>query len=168
MQKNILIQPYNCIWETEFLKIRCELEKALHGTIITIEHVGSTSVKGLFAKPIIDIDIVIENNMFDIVKHGLEEIGYSHEGNLGIEGREAFKYKNKPHLMKHHLYVCAKDAQELKRHIVFRNYLRAHDDARDKYSEIKLEMAKKFPHDIDGYINGKQPFILDVYKKCGL
>jgi GrpB-like predicted nucleotidyltransferase (UPF0157 family) len=106
--------------------------------------------------------------MFDTVKTRLETTDYFHIGNLGIEGREAFKYENKSHLMEHHLYVCDKNSDELKRHITLRDFLRNDENYRIKYSEIKQEMANLFPHDIDGYINGKQPIILEIYEKCGL
>jgi GrpB-like predicted nucleotidyltransferase (UPF0157 family) len=155
-------------WNTEFNRIKSELIQALGNSVLAIEHVGSTSVKGLYAKPIIDIDIILENDMFEFAKGKLENIGYFYEGDLGIVGREAFKYSEKPHLMEHHLYVCGKDNSEVKRHIAFRDHLRTHDTDRDEYSEIKIEMAKKFPHDIDNYINGKQHFILEIYKKCRL
>ena len=139
----------------------------LSDKIISIEHVGSTSVEGLAAKPIIDIDIVIDNN-FEEVKIALESISYIHEGDLGIHGREAFKYYNKEHLMKHHLYVCNKENEELYRHIKFRDYLKVHKVDRDKYSLVKKEMAKKYTEDIELYIDGKEPIILEIYKKCGL
>ena len=116
----------------------------------------------------IDIDIVIDKNMLNAITKKLGEIGYTHVGDLGIEGREAFNYENKPHLMEHHLYVCDKDADELKRHIVLREFLRENQEYRDKYSQIKIEMAQKYPHDIDNYIDGKQPIILEIYQKCGL
>jgi GrpB-like predicted nucleotidyltransferase (UPF0157 family) len=166
--RNIVVLPYDDIWAFEFEKIKMELETALKGAELSIEHVGSTSVKGLAAKPIIDIDIVIENDNFNIVRDRLREIGYEHVGDLGITGREAFKYTDKKHLMDHHPYVCAKDSSELKRHIKFRDHLRTNIIDRERYSAIKLEMASKYPHDIDNYINGKQPVILDIYKKCGL
>lgn len=165
---NIVVVPYNSNWVEEFQKIEKELLSVLNDSVLSIEHVGSTSVEGLHAKPIIDIDIVIDNDKFLIVKQKLKEIDYEHVGDLGIVSREAFSYKNKDHLMEHHLYVCYKDASELKRHTTFRDYLRLHDDERDRYSQIKIEMAKKFPHDIDNYLLGKESVILDIYKKCGL
>jgi GrpB-like predicted nucleotidyltransferase (UPF0157 family) len=165
---NIVVVPYDPDWAKEFSKIEKELLVAISDVVLSIEHVGSTSVTGLYAKPIIDIDIVADNDMFAQVKEKLKEIGYEHVGDLGIESREAFSYKNKEHLMEHHLYVCNKNASELKRHITFRDYLRLHDDERDRYSRIKIEMAEKFPHDIDNYLLGKQSVILDIYKKCGL
>jgi len=165
--KYVIVEDYTPIWKEEFKKIKNELLTTLSGQVISIEHVGSTAVEGLCAKPIIDIDIVIDNN-FEEVKRLLETVGYTHEGDLGIAGREAFKYANKSHLMMHHLYVCNKDNDELYRHITFRDFLRSHEKDRELYSTIKKEMALKYPHDIDSYMEGKQPVILDIYKKCGL
>jgi GrpB-like predicted nucleotidyltransferase (UPF0157 family) len=163
---NIIVVPYNPTWADEFKKIEKELLATIKDEVLSIEHVGSTSVEGLHAKPI--IDIVVGNDKFLIVKQKLKEIDYEHVGNLGIEGRDAFSYKNKEHLMEHHLYVCNKESKELKRHITFRNHLRLNDDDRDRYSQIKIEMAEKFSHDIDNYLLGKESVILDIYKKCGL
>ncbi|MDF2859514.1 MAG: hypothetical protein K0Q87_5365, partial [Neobacillus sp.] len=114
--KHVIVEDYNPEWKNEFERIANELMAVLVGKIISIEHVGSTSVQELASKPIIDIDIVIEKN-FEEVKLALELIGYLYEGDLGIPGREAFRYENKPHLMKHHLYVCNKENEELHRHI---------------------------------------------------
>lgn len=164
---HVVVEDYNPKWKIEFEKIKAELMMLLSDKIISIEHVGSTSVEGLAAKPIINIDIVIDNN-FEEVKIALESISYIHEGDLGIHGREAFKYYNKEHLMKHHLYVCNKENEELYRHIKFRDYLKVHKVDRDKYSLVKKEMAKKYPEDIELYIDGKEPIILEIYKKCGL
>lgn len=66
--------------------------------------------------------------------------------------------------MKHHLYVCNKDNKELYRHIKFRDYLEAHEVDRDRYESVKKEMAKKYPEDIELYIDGKEPIILEIYK----
>lgn len=166
--KNVIVLPYDSNWKEEFKKIKKELEQSIGNDIISIEHVGSTSVEGLAAKPVIDIDIIIDCVMFDHIKRKLYAIGYIHEGDLGITGREAFKYENKEHLMKHHLYVCDKDSEELKKHIVFRDWLKVNPDDRYAYSKIKLEMAKKYPKDIDSYIEGKSSCIVKIYKKCGL
>lgn len=125
--KHVIVEDYNPEWKNEFERISSELLAALAEKIVSIEHVGSKSVQGLAAKPIIDIDILIDKN-FEEVKQELELIGYLYEGDLGILGREAFRYENKPHLMKHHLYVCNKENEELQRYITFRNYLRLHKE----------------------------------------
>jgi len=166
--RTIIVAPYNPNWKNEFERIKSELVPVLADIIPSIEHVGSTSVPGLYAKPIIDIDIVIEKENFSQVVTQLAKIGYHHIGDLGITGREVFKYENKPHLMEHHLYVCDKNADELKRHISLRDFLRGSEAYRSKYSDIKIAMAKKFPHDIDSYITGKEQVVMEIYEKCGL
>ena len=104
--KHVVVLPYDEQWKQDFLKIRAELSNILGQLTIGIEHVGSTSVYGLSAKPIIDIDVVIKDyTVLEDVVSALGKIGYRHEGNLGIVGREAFKYDGKEHLKKHHLYV---------------------------------------------------------------
>lgn len=169
--KRVIVVPYNSEWKHEFEKIKLYLEKTLKDSIIAIEHVGSTSVEGLSAKPIIDIDVIIKNyDNFGDVKSRLETLGYYHEGNLGIKDREAFAYdeKQKDEFMTHHLYVCPQNSNELKRHIAFRNYLRTHEEDVKKYSEIKLKAARMYPTDIDSYIETKSPCINEIYRKIGL
>ena len=106
--------------------------------------------------------------MLDDVVKKLAGIGYIHEGDLGIEGREAFKYSEKPHLMAHHLYVCPKDSAELHRHITFRDFLRSNSEAAKKYGAVKEKAAKLYPDDIDKYIEYKSPVIEELYRECGL
>ena len=167
--KKVIVLPYDREWKTAFENIKSEIENVLGDLIIGIEHVGSTSVDGMSAKPCIDIDVVIrDHSVFDDVVKKLETIGYIHEGDLGIKDREAFKYSDKAHLMTHHLYVCPQNSEELHRHITFRNYLRSSPDAVKKYSKVKETAAKLFPDDIDKYIEYKSPCIEELYNICGL
>ena len=137
--KHVIVLPYDEQWKQDFLTIKAEIASALGQLAIEIEHVGGTSVQGLSVKPIIDIDVVIKDyTVLEDVVSALGKIGYQHEGNLGIVGREAFKYDGKEHLKKHHLYVCPEDSPELRRHIAFRDYLRAHPEAVREYSRIIL------------------------------
>lgn len=132
-----------------------------------IEHVGSTSVPGLSAKPFIDIDVVIASeDRFPAVRDRLEAGGYRHEGDRGIPGREAFRYTDKPHLMRHHLYVCVSGNPELRRHLAFRDHLRSDSDDRDAYAEVKRAAAARHPHDIDSYIAEKGAIIARILAEC--
>ena len=165
----VIVMPYHKEWQTDFEKIKNELENAIGDMVIAIEHVGSTSVQGMSAKPCIDIDVVIKDySVFDIIVGKLADIGYIHEGDLGIKDREAFKYTDKPHLQTHHLYVCPQYSAELHRHITFRDYLRTHPEAANEYSKVKEKAAQLFPDDIDSYIEFKSPCIAKLYKLCGL
>ena len=165
----VVVLPYDKSWSSAFEKIKREIQTAIGDLIIGIEHVGSTSVEGMSAKPIIDIDVVIKDySIFNDVTRNLEKLGYIHEGDLGIKDREAFKYLDKPHLQKHHLYVCPQYSAELRRHIAFRDFLRSNPEAVKKYSLVKETAAKLFPDDIDKYIEYKSPCIKELYSLSGI
>jgi GrpB-like predicted nucleotidyltransferase (UPF0157 family) len=135
--------------------------------IITgVEHVGSTAVEGLASKPIIDIDVVIDSyDIFPAVKARLSEIGFEHEENLGVEGREAFKRTFIDDFMPYHIYVCPKDGKGHLEHIAFRDYLRGHPEAVESYGELKVKLAEQFRTDITAYVNAKHKFVQKILKK---
>lgn len=166
--KNVVVEKWNPKWKDEFERIVDSLGEDIIYNSVKIEHVGSTSVEGLSAKPIIDLDIVIENDKFEIIKRLLNDKGYKHEGDLGIEGREAFSYSEKEELMTHHLYVCPKDSKELFKHITFRDFLKNNPDLASEYSKVKEQAAVLYPDDIDKYMEFKSEIIEKIYKRCGL
>lgn len=167
---SIRIVPYDKKWEKEFLLLSEVLKNTLRDLVLSIEHVGSTSVKGLGAKPIIDLDIVINDELiFREISDKLHRIGYIHEGNKGIEGREAFARKNdsvpwiddKSCWIEHHLYVCTKDNKELLRHLKFRNYLREHPEVAKEYEQLKIFLAKNSKSRLE-YTEEKSDFINQI------
>ena len=167
--RRVIVLPYDSEWKSDFEKIKKEIAAAIGNLAIDIEHVGSTSVEGLSAKPCIDIDVIIKDySVFDEVVAKLSCIGYIHEGDLGIKDREAFKYTDKPSLKAHHLYVCVEYSEELRRHIAFRDFLRSNPEAVKKYGAVKEKAAELFPNDIDKYIEYKSPCIEELYRRCGL
>ena len=165
----VRVLPYDAAWKSAFEAIKKEIESAIGDLILGIEHVGSTAVEGLCAKPCIDLDVIIADyTVFDAVVKGLARIGYICEGDLGIKEREAFRYESKPHLMPHHLYVCPQGSTELHRHLTFRDFLRSNPEAVKKYGAVKMAAAELFPDDIDGYIAYKASCIEELYRACGL
>ena len=167
--KRVVVVPYDEAWKNAFEEIKTEIEAEIGALIIGIEHVGSTSVEGMSAKPCIDIDVIIKDySAFGEIVRKLGSIGYIHEGDLGIKDREAFKYADKPHLMTHHLYVCPRDSEELHRHIAFRDFLRKNPEAVKEYSMVKEKAAALFPNEIEQYIAFKASCIEELYIKCGL
>lgn len=154
----VTVESYNPEWSSWFEKLSDFLQSGLREYAVRIEHVGSTAVPGMIAKPIIDIDVVIQKSHFEKTKTCLEEIGYSHLGDLGIAEREAFDLVDielRRQFPPHHLYVCDTESNELHRHIAFREYLRAHPDAADEYSTIKLDLVKRHSGNREKYIQGK-------------
>ncbi|GAV11854.1 GrpB family protein [Paenibacillus sp. NAIST15-1] len=172
----VIIEDYNDAWPVMFNELKNILGNKLGELALTIEHVGSTSVPGLSAKPILDIDIVIDSmTLLPQVIGKLSELGYFHEGNLGVENREAFartddivphneEMNQKP---KHHLYVCNKESDALQKHITFRDILRQQPDLVAAYSSLKKELAERFTNNRTAYTDGKTHFVntvLDKYK----
>ena len=135
------------------------------GPLIAVEHVGSTSVAGLAAKPVIDMDVIVPSasDVPDALAR-LASAGYVHQGDLGIPGREAFY--SPPDTPPHHLYLCLCDGAEYRRHIAFRDYLRAHEDAARQYDMLKRDLATRFRSDRTAYNDGKTAFVEAVLKKA--
>ncbi|NQZ76941.1 MAG: GrpB family protein [Ekhidna sp.] len=147
MEKHLT--SYQERWKIDFERISNILTSILDPVPCSIEHVGSTAIEGMAAKPIIDIDIVhYRPEEFESIKHSLEEIGYYHNGDQGIAGREVFK-RNKDvedqvlDTISHHLYVCRDSSDELQNHLRFRDYLRTTPQARQTYSNLKNALANK-------------------------
>ena len=161
--RTIIVEHYNPLWPGEFEKIRAYLWPHISDIALDIVHAGSTSVPGLAAKPIIDFNIIIESyDVFPQLVERLRTLGYGHEGDGDIPMRERFKGGLRDGFMEYHMYVCPKDSPELERQILFRDYLRGHDDARNEYAALKQSLAEKHRHDIDAYIAGKHEFIMNI------
>jgi len=161
--RTIIVEPYNPAWSDEYEKIKKYLWSHISDIAIDMIHAGSTSVPGLAAKPIIDFNIIIESyDVFPQMVERLESLGYIHEGDGCIPARERFKGGKRDTFMEYHMYVCPKNSAELERQILFRDYLRQNDDARDEYAALKQSLAEKHRHDIDAYIAGKHEFIIGI------
>ena len=124
------------------------------------------------AKPIIDVDAVLKDkNDLPKVIEQLAKYGYVHQGDLGLPGREAFfrsrDYdEQEKNVIKYHFYVCNKDAKPYLEHIIFRDYLREHPDARDEYQRIKEELAERYRYDVDTYCEHKTEFVRSILSKA--
>jgi len=161
--RNIEVIAYREEWKAQFERLRDYFDSLIHEFIRSIEHVGSTSVAGCYAKPIVDLDLFL-NRMedFEKVKNILEKEGFEHRGDLGIPGRESFRNLFPDDFGEYHLYVCDPSSRKFLEHIALRDYLRNHDDARDRYSALKLQLAQIHPHDIESYIDGKSQLIEEI------
>lgn len=166
-RRPIEVVNYDPAWPTLFADIAAHVQAAFaDGPLSRMEHVGSTSILGLPAKPVVDIDVVIPTraDLPDAVAR-LATLGYVHQGDLGITSREAFR--SPPDLPRHNLYVCAEDSPELRRHLLFRDYLRAHPDDARRYGDLKRDLAARHVTDTDAYVDGKTDFIKGILQKAG-
>lgn len=157
----IIIEEYNPFWPQQFETLRSRIAPIVGPLATQIEHVGSTAVPGLAAKPIIDVDILLRSSA-DLPRaiERLYSLGYLHQGDLGIPGREAFRAP--AHDFPHHLYVCLPEYGEFARHIAFRDYLRAHPEDAKAYARLKRELEKKSRTDRAAYTEAKTEFVTAI------
>ncbi|HUW62229.1 MAG TPA: GrpB family protein [Candidatus Bathyarchaeia archaeon] len=157
-----LVQPYDPAWPAWFQQIKTFLESGLVDVACTIEHVGGTSIPGMVAKPIIDLDIVTPPGAFPTIKAQMETLGYVHLGDLGLPGREAFDLadaETRGRLPEHHLYVCEDGSYELRKHLAFRDFMRQHPEWRDRLNRLKQDLCIQHNNDRQAYIDGKADMV---------
>jgi GrpB-like predicted nucleotidyltransferase (UPF0157 family) len=154
----IVIEDYDGSWPETFERLNARLLRALDDAVLAVEHIGSTAVPGLPAKPIVDIDVVVSSE--EDVSRAIERLaslGYEHEGDLGVAGREAFRWPAGER--RHHLYVVVEGSHAHRRHVLFRDYLRTHPDEAVNYGQLKREFARRHRRDRAAYTDAKSAFI---------
>jgi GrpB-like predicted nucleotidyltransferase (UPF0157 family) len=173
--RRVEVVDYDAEWPVTFGRLKSVLEGRLGNLARRMEHVGSTSVPGLAAKPIIDLDVIIESyaELPEVVAR-LAELGYVHVGDLDVPDREAFRREGDDVPRdglgsvwpRHNLYVCPIGGIGLGQHLDFRDYLRAHPEEVPVYEALKRGLAAQFPEDILAYTEGKAPYIQDVLRRA--
>ena len=156
--RNFEILPYDSNWKNLFeLEVK-EIQKIIGDNCLAIHHIGSTSILGLAAKPIIDILAIVKDiSLIDEHSRDFEEFGYKGRGELGIPLRRFFL---KGEILRtHHIHIFQENSFEIDRHLDFRDWLRSHPEDLNAYKELKISLAKKYFDDINKYCIGKDEFI---------
>lgn len=153
-------------WSKLFQDESKKIQDIFGNELIAIYHIGSTSVRNLKAKPIIDImPIVKKIEHVDSFNVQMTEIGYEPLGENGIEGRRFFRKGGDNRT--HHIHVFQDtNKNDIERHLAVRDYLRTHHEARKEYGNLKEELAIKFPNDINSYSDGKDEFVKNLERKA--
>jgi GrpB-like predicted nucleotidyltransferase (UPF0157 family) len=155
--QTVVMADYDPSWPEVFEKLRERIAAALGPLVLAIEHVGSTSVPNMCAKPIIDLDVIVRREDVAAAIAAVEALGYRHEGDLGVEGREAFRWTAE--FPEHHLYMCPEGSPAFERHVLFRDYLRTHPEKAREYAELKKRLAQQFHDDRSRYQAAKADFV---------
>ena len=174
----ITISDYNSAWPARFEEVRvCLLEELPEeGGIVRVEHVGSTAVPDLAAKPIIDIHVVIgEDAHLGPMIGQLAHLGYIYEGDRGAMGGEAFRRRGpdvplrdpKRDWAPHHLYASVDGSRELDRHLVLGDHLREDEADREAYAALKRDLGARDDITMEAYTAGKTEFIEAILTKAG-
>ncbi len=155
------VEPHNPKWKTAFRDEVLAIRAALAGTDIHLHHIGSTSIEGILAKPIIDLlGVVADLDAVDEKTEMFTRIGYEAMGAYGIENRRYFRKTTRAGVRSHHLHIYAAGSPHIERHLAFRDYLIAHPDKAADYSDLKARLTSADNVTWDTYLDGKAPFIL--------
>jgi GrpB-like predicted nucleotidyltransferase (UPF0157 family) len=164
----IVIVPYNLEWVDAYNNEAACIREAIGDYLTDLEHIGSTSVPGLAAKPIIDILGGLKS-LADtpLIVPLLAELGYTYHPEFETDLPER-RYFNKHigGLKPFHLHMVEPETTFFRRHLAFRNYLRLHPDAAAEYASLKIALAGQFGSDREGYTNAKTEFILNIEHKA--
>ena len=164
--RKIEVVPHDHNWVKLFQIAANELTDVLGQEVVAIHHIGSTAIPSIYAKSIIDILIevhVIER--IDDLNPEMIELGYRPRGEFGIPGRRFF-IQGRDGERTRHVHMFQTGNPDVERHLNFRDYMIAHPREAQAYSRLKRELARKFPEDIEGYMDGKDPFIKNVERKA--
>ncbi len=160
----VRVEDHQAVWHERFERLR-ELVKPLG---LPLEHVGSTSVPGLAAKPVIDADLILDDwSRLDELKKSLKKLGFYHVGDYGLEGREMFTQTLRLDFP-HNFYLCRLGCEALENHLKLRNYLCAHPEAVTRYGALKKSLAEEFPDDVDQYCAAKSELIAEFLLAAGM
>lgn len=161
------VVPHNSQWQTAFETESRFIAAVLAENIVVIHHIGSTAIPKIYAKPIIDLLIEVKN--LDLVTEktsAMEKLGYEAMGEFGLIGRRYFRKENPPGIRTYHVHIYQVGSSEIKRHLAFRDYLTFHPQDAERYSKLKQTLAKKYPQDIESYMDGKDKFIKKIESKA--
>lgn len=166
MTRIIEVTQYNPNWPYLYRQEARQIAAALANEIILLHHIGSTAIPGIQAKPVIDILAEVRDiERVDDYNQALMGLGYDARGENGIPGRRYFNKKTgSTHT--HHLHIFQVGNSEIDRHLNFRDYLRAHPEEAQAYSQLKDHLAEKYRHDSVAYTEGKNEFVREIDRKA--
>lgn len=169
MPREMIVVPYDDMWSEMYEKEKNILLDIFANLIIDIQHFGSTSIKGLSAKPIIDIMIVVNDiNQIDEYNHVMESYGYIARGEKGIEGRRYFVKLSPDNSGNHthHIHIYQKENLHISDELMFRDYLRIDNKAFKEYERVKIEASLKFRYNPREYVDAKYDCIMSIMDKA--
>lgn len=159
MPQHVTVVDYDPSWPQRFREERDRLCGALGEAALAIWHIGSTSVPGLAAKPVVDVLVAARSlEEVDAAEPRMRELGYECLGEFGIPGRRYFRKGGDERTHQVHVFDAG-DRENIVRHLALCDYLRSHEEARDEYAALKRSLARRFPYDIEGYCDGKDRFV---------
>jgi GrpB-like predicted nucleotidyltransferase (UPF0157 family)/quercetin dioxygenase-like cupin family protein len=165
--REIEVVDYDPVWQDWFEALRAQIWPAVEDVALRIDHVGSTSVPGLAAKPVIDLDVVVASELeVRSAVERIEALGYRWLGELGVPGRQAFMRLTAGDLPSHHLSVVVEDNKAHLDHWLLRDILRSDSEARAAYAAAKRRAVEVAESDIDAYTEAKGTVVTELLARA--
>jgi GrpB-like predicted nucleotidyltransferase (UPF0157 family) len=158
--QQVIVQAHNPHWATDFAAEADQIRGQLQHLAPQMHHIGSTAIAGIYAKPVIDMLLVVTDlRALDTANARMQSLGYEVMGEFGIPGRRYFRKNSAQGTRTHHVHAFAVGDANIERHLAFRDYMNRHPAAAAAYSALKQRLAAMHASDIDAYIDGKDAFI---------
>jgi GrpB-like predicted nucleotidyltransferase (UPF0157 family) len=167
MTRRVSVAPPDPQWASGFEAEAQEIQIALGAGCLAIHHVGSTSIPGIYAKPVLDLLVAVTTiDVMDERCPQMTALGYEALGEYGLPGRRFFRKDDADGVRSHHVHSYAQGSAELHRHLAFRNFMRAHPPLAQQYSDLKRRLARDHPEDMEAYMAGKDGFIQEMEQRA--
>lgn len=161
----VRLMEHNPKWEDEFLKVKNELIECWGSSITDIQHVGSTAIRSICAKPILDVAVQV-TSISNLDIEALTSRGYDYCGSQhGNENYHLFVLRSKEGASLRHIHCYDKSEKEFDLLVGFCKYLNAHREQALEYENLKKTLAEKYPDDRTAYTEGKEEFIKSIYSR---
>ncbi|HEX8503293.1 MAG TPA: GrpB family protein [Pyrinomonadaceae bacterium] len=165
--RKVEVVPHDPRWRDAFEAEAKDIAAALGDNVAAVHHIGSTAIPGIYAKPIIDFLVEVRDIAgVDGRSPAMETLGYEVMGEYGIPGRRYFRKDDREGVRTHHVHAFETGSAEAGRHLAFRDYMLAHPEEAQRYSELKRRLASEHPQSPDGYMDGKDGFIKEMERRA--
>ena len=164
--RKVEVVPHNPKWHETYQLESQRIINALDDNVVAVHHIGSTAIAGIYAKPIVDILVEVEDLSKLDGHSSTQSLGYEAMGEFGIRDRRYFIKYDLDGERTHHIHIFKTGSLQVERHLAFRDYMRSHPELAREYSNLKRELAAKYPQNIDKYIDGKDGFIKLMDRKA--
>lgn len=163
--RKVEVVPYNHQWPQMFEDEASKIKAVMNENIVRIHHIGSTSIPGMYAKPVIDILVEVHSiERVNLFNKEMMELGYDPKGENGIPNRRYFSKGGDNRT--HHVHIFQTGNPEIARHLQFRDYLIAHPEKAKEYGKLKVSLAEQFPVHINQYIDGKDALVKELDRQA--
>jgi GrpB-like predicted nucleotidyltransferase (UPF0157 family) len=165
MADPIIVEPYNPKWPAQFMELAIPIREAMGEVALRIDHIGSTAIPGIPAKPVIDIQIAVESyEPFSAIRDPLESLQYRWRPDNPDRSKRYFREPAGANRIHIHVRKLGSWQQQLA--LLFRDYLRLHPDCRDEYAQVKIDLARRFRTDRVEYVDGKGPIVWGILRRA--